>query len=208
MNRQEELLIGERTGGGRWYSWRSAIGEGEKNAVSLTPDVDGKILVLYWIQFCLPSWKKLHTYFWVVVLLSHHWWQGSTGLHYEWLLQFRNVPFYIWVRCLKKLQRLLRLRKSPHHFLCHKSVCFFSYFFLLSFFVFSPGHCFFSHHHCFHTCFWTSWAWNEDTVLLYSIQHWTVKYTQAPSLVEDARTWQCKPDMWTNLCNWTCQHRF
>ena len=62
---------------------------------------------------------------------------------YEWLLQFRNIPFYIWVRCLKKLQCLLRLRKSPHHFLCHKSVCFFSYFFLLSFFVFSPGHCFF-----------------------------------------------------------------
>ena len=56
--------------------------------------------------------KKWPTCFWVAALLSHHWWQGSTGLHYEWLLQFRNVPFYIWVLCLKKLQCLLRL-KNP-----------------------------------------------------------------------------------------------
>ena len=39
------------------------------------------------------------------------------------------------------------------------------------------------------TCFWTSWAWNTETV-----QYCTVKYTEAPPLVVDARTWPCVPD--------------
>ena len=51
------------------------------------------------------------------------------------------------------------------------------------------------HHHCF----WTFWAWNKDTVLLYSIQYRIVKYTKAQPLVEDARTWQYTPDTWTNV---------
>ena len=50
--------------------------------------------------------------------------------------------------------------------------------------------------------FETSWAWNKVTVLLYSIQYWTVKYTKAKPLVEDAHMGQCTPDMWTNLCVW------
>lgn len=45
---------------------------------------------------------------------------------------------------------------------------------------------------------------NKDTrtTILYS----TIKYTKAQSLVEDAHTWKCTPDMWTNLCDWTRKH--
>ena len=35
----------------------------------------------------------------------------------------------------------------------------------------------------------TAWAWNKDTVLLYSIQYCTVKYTKAQPLVEVAHMW-------------------
>ena len=44
---------------------------------------------------------------------------------------------------------------------------------------------------CFYTCFQTSWSWNKDTVLLYSIHYCTVQYTKAQPVVEDARVWQC-----------------
>ena len=56
--------------------------------------------------------------------------------------------------------------------------------------------------------FQTSWAWNKDTVLLYSLQYCTVKYTKAQPLVEDAHTWQCTPDTWTNFRDWICEHTF
>ena len=49
----------------------------------------------------------------------------------------------------------------------------------------------------FHACFWTSWPWNKDTVLLYSIQYSKIHKTQP--LVEDTHMWQCTPDMWTNM---------
>ena len=42
------------------------------------------------------------------------------------------------------------------------------------------------HHCCFYTCFWTSGAWNKDTVLLDSILYCTVKHTEAQPLAEDA----------------------
>ena len=45
------------------------------------------------------------------------------------------------------------------------------------------------HHHCFYVCFWSSWAWNNDTELLYSIQCCIVKYRKAQLLVEDACMW-------------------
>ena len=61
---------------------------------------------------------------------------------------------------------------------------------------------------CFYTCFQTSWAWNKDTVLPYSIQYCTVQYTKAQPLVGGARTWQCTPDTWTNLHDWTCERMF
>ena len=32
--------------------------------------------------------------------------------------------------------------------------------------------------HCFYGYFWTSWAWNKDAVLLFSIQYCPVKYTK------------------------------
>ena len=57
--------------------------------------------------------------------------------------------------------------------------------------------------HSFHTCFQTSWAWSKDTALLCSVQYYTVKYTKARPLVEDACTWQCVPDPCTNLCECT-----
>ena len=61
------------------------------------------------------------------------------------------------------------------------------------------------HHCCFYACFWTSWAWNKDTVLLYSIQYCTVKYTKAQPSLEDAYAWQCA---WTNSHDRTCEHTF
>ena len=33
-----------------------------------------------------------------------------------------------------------------------------------------------------------------------------VKYTKAQQLIEDTCTWQCTPDRWTNLRDWTCKH--
>ena len=41
------------------------------------------------------------------------------------------------------------------------------------------------------------WAWNKDTVLLYSIyciQYYTIKCAKAPPLVEYAHRRQCTPD--------------
>lgn len=52
--------------------------------------------------------------------------------------------------------------------------------------------------HCFYSCFLACWAWNKDTVPLYSTQYCIVKYTKAQPVTEDARTWQCTPDTWTN----------
>ena len=35
-----------------------------------------------------------------------------------------------------------------------------------------------------------------------------MNYTKAQPIVEDAHTWRCIPDMWTNLQDWICEHRF
>ena len=40
---------------------------------------------------------------------------------------------------------------------------------------------------------------HKDPILLYSLQCYTVKYRKKQPLVEDAHTWQCMPDIWTNL---------
>ena len=64
------------------------------------------------------------------------------------------------------------------------------------------------HHHCFSACFWITWAWNNDTVWLCSLQCCTVSYTKAQPLVEDARTWPCTPDTWTNLRDCSCEPMF
>ena len=53
-----------------------------------------------------------------------------------------------------------------------------------------------SHHLCFYACFWTSWAWNKDTVLLYTVLY--SKYAKALALVEDTHMLKCTPDTWTN----------
>ena len=37
------------------------------------------------------------------------------------------------------------------------------------------------------------------------IQYGAVKYTKAQPFVEVLCGWQCTPDMWTNLCDWTCE---
>lgn len=34
------------------------------------------------------------------------------------------------------------------------------------------------------------------------------KYIRAQPPVEDSHTWQCTPDTWTDLCDWTCKHTF
>ena len=59
------------------------------------------------------------------------------------------------------------------------------------------------HHCCFYTSFWTSWAWNKDSVLLYSRQYCAVKYTKAQPLLDDTRMWQC---MWTRELNYVTRH--
>ena len=64
------------------------------------------------------------------------------------------------------------------------------------------------HHHYLYACFWTSKVWSEDIVLLYSIQHCTLKYIKAPPLVEDAHMWQGLPGTWPNLCDWTYESTF
>ena len=48
----------------------------------------------------------------------------------------------------------------------------------------------------------------EIKTLMYSIQYCTVKCTRPQPLVEGAHAWQCMPDMWTNLCDWTCKRKF
>lgn len=43
-------------------------------------------------------------------------------------------------------------------------------------------------------------------ILYYWTLSSTVQYAKAQPLVEDACTWQCTPDMWTDLHDWTCEH--
>ena len=50
-------------------------------------------------------------------------------------------------------------------------------------------------------------AWNKD-VLLHSIQHCTVKPTNAQPLVQDACMRHCMPQTWAHLSVWTCEHMF
>ena len=127
-----------------------------------------------------------------------------------------HVPFYIQVPASKNLQCFLKERKSPCHFLLRDSLQFFSYFLLLhslNYFLF----CF----HCYHSMLLSSTSYimatftlasghpgleMRDTVLLCSTR--TIKYTKAHELVEYAYAWQFSPDMWTNLCAWTCKCMF
>ena len=119
-------------------------------------------------------------------------------------------------RASKNLQCFLKERKSPCHFLLRESLQFFSYFLLLhslNYFLF----CF----HCYHWMLLSSTSYimatftlasghpgleMRDTVLLCSTR--TIKYTKAHELVEYAYAWQFSPDMWTNLCAWTCKCMF
>ena len=134
MNRQEELLIED----GRWESWRlSAIGDGGKATISLTPDVDGTgsgslsgFTSIYPLekttQWCLGGSS-----------LSHHRWHCSTGFHSEQLLRPSCT-----ILCLghgpHKLTVPPWIKKIPHHFPHLESLWFFSYFyFLLSLFSLS-----------------------------------------------------------------------
>ena len=60
----------------------------------------------------------------------------------------------------------------------------------------------------FYACFWTSWDWNKNIVLLYSMQYCIVKYTKAKPATEDARMWQCTPDTWADYCDCTRKRTF
>lgn len=59
----------------------------------------------------------------------------------------------------------------------------------------------------FTPAFWISWVWNKDATLLYS---YTILYSKAIKAqpLEEACTWQCMADMWTNWHDWTCEHTF
>ena len=57
MSDQERKVTdkqGEEVGDGR-AEGLSAIGDGEKVAISLTPDIDAQVLIPCWSQFYLPS---------------------------------------------------------------------------------------------------------------------------------------------------------
>ena len=61
---------------------------------------------------------------------------------------------------------------------------------------------------CFYMCFWTSWARNRGSVLMYSIQYCSLKCTKPQPIPEDACMWQCPPDIRTNLCDWKLKYKF
>ena len=122
-----------------------------------------------------------------------------------------------------------QIKKISRHFLHCESFWFFSYFFfLLSLFILSLGpefhlltplhslnyfhFCF----HCYHLGLLSSTLYHclaATSLLLLCLLpefctlkmlHSIVKSTKSWTLVEDAHTWHCKPDTWTNLRDRAC----
>ena len=131
------------------------------------------------IQWCLGS---IFFFF-----FSHHRWHSSTGMHSEWLLQpsctilhLDSVPLKVTVPPQRK--------KS---LLPSSIMNLFGSTYITTAFVIASKHLRF-----------------EIKICYYYILHRTVKYPKAQPLVEDACKWQCLPDMWTNLWDWTCKCMF
>ena len=142
---------------------------------------------IYLQEKMIQWWQGSSSFF----FFFHHTWLSSTGLHPERLLQ----PSCTILHSGPVGQKLIvppQIKKIslpfPHHESLPSSTSL--------------------HHRCFYTCFLTSWAWNKNTVFLYSIQCCAVKYIKTQLLVEDVCMEQGTSDMWTNLCNWTCESTF
>ena len=125
MNGQEELL----PGGGRWVgdgraSVSSASGDRGWAAGSLLPDAHG----IWWHRCWFPTefssiYRPEETTQWCLGSgpFPRHRWHGSTGLHLSGGCNSWG-PFYVQGLWLKSSPHLLKQRKSPCHFLCHKSL--------------------------------------------------------------------------------------
>ena len=130
---------GEGRGGGRWYSWRVISNR------RWSVDSDFIHTWCWWHTFCFlagfnsiyPLEKNDPDLVWVVSnSFSHHKILSSTGLHSEQLLQ----PLCTLLRSGPLPQKLTvppPTKKTPLHFLLCESLWFFSYFFLLSLFIFT-----------------------------------------------------------------------
>lgn len=177
-----------------------------------------QILVPCWIQFYPLSWKKkiqwyLGTNFFFLSLMAcWHWiifWMAAATFMYHSTFGsydskiYRTssekilLPFSVsWISSVLQLLLSLLTPVSKYFYFCfcHYGLVLVSIVAAISLFI-------------LHLLL-DIWAWNKDTVLLYSIQYWTVKYKKAQPLVEDAHTWQHTPDAWTNLCDWTCKSTF
>ena len=120
-----------------------------------------------------------------------------------------NLPVLLYVGAWPQKLTVPPQRKSPCHFLHRESLRFFSYFFLLSLFVLSLGLqvlvLLSSTSYVTAAFMLASGHPGLEIKILYPIQSCSVKYMNVQPRVEDACVGQYAPDMWTNLCDWTCE---
>ena len=171
-----------------------------------------QILVAFWIQFYLENMTQW--YLGSISFLSHHRWHDSTGLYSERLLNI-CVLFYAPVLCLKTSSASSDKEHPPINFyivnLSGSSVIYwvgsiiFQSCSTLIYFYF----CFYCYHlafpsttSCIAAAFTLASRHSRLEIKIYS------KYTQAQSLIKGAHMWKCRPDTWTNLCDWTWEHMF
>lgn len=130
VSRRGQLLTRGGMGSGA-AEGPAAVGDAGQAAPSLARlTLMAQDLVLCWLSFCLPSWKKRSSDIWVVAVISRHRGHSSTGSHSEWLLQ---TPWAA-VSSPAVPQRLTvppQINKIPCHLLCRESLQFSVYFFPL-----------------------------------------------------------------------------
>ena len=138
MNRQEVLLIGKWREGGRWQSWRIASNRRQsKLQFQSCVMLMAQVLVPWWIQFYVPSWKKLPRDVWIIALLLitddmiaqiAFWMAAATFMYHS---RFYSPMPQQW--------RVPANKENPLAIPCCDSLPFFSYFFFLSLLVLPLG---------------------------------------------------------------------
>ena len=189
----------------------STKGDGGQAAISLTPGIGGPGSGSLLDSILYTLLKKWSSDVWVVALFF-----SSQMTQYHWIAFWITAATSVYLSkirsCFSKPNSASSDKENPLALSASwmSSVCQL----LLSLVSLRPSWCLALlssssyNHHCFYGYFWTSWAWNKDAVLLFSIQYCPVKYTKALPFIDDAHTWQHATETWTNLCDWTCEDMF
>ena len=192
VNRQEELLTGRGRGHGRWQSWRISCNRRWRASCNFTH------AWRWWHRFWfLAAFNFIYSLEKMILwclgssfFFSHHRWHSSTGSHSERLLQPSCTVLYLGP-VPQKLTVPPQIKKIPLPF---------------------P----------------VSWISSVLQLLLLplvsllslSLQFYQVFISKLHKVstqklvyllccqVHNHLTWQCTPDTWTNLRDWTCKHMF